>query len=349
MKFGCPAEIVTDRGANFLSKLVKSYCERLNTTHRMTSAFHPRSNGKCERLNGILKTMLRKYVHGAIHIWDQFVDTALFAARIRKHRSAGYSPFYLVYGREPVIPGDDLKPYLEGSIANDPRTIAEHTARELEDLGQERAAAEQRMRVVSEADKLKWDAAITKVDFEVGDHVLLRNEQKYGLEYNWMGPYIITGKNDTTNIYKLTTIGGEPYPSWVHVDRLKEVKAESVAEPWYNPTVSRAVWRSQNGVSTLPEANPKVTPSPSTAAQVDQRRSTVLEGSDVVAKRRFVPTPRQRSSGTLKRKAPLNVLKLRLVHGSKNITRSLTKNRDRCTSNHDNLTAAMNRSNEPQQ
>ncbi|KAG0741236.1 hypothetical protein G6F22_005145 [Rhizopus arrhizus] len=286
MKFGCPAEIVTDRGANFLSKLVKSYCERLNTTHRMTSAFHPRSNGKCERLNGILKTMLRKYVHGAIHIWDQFVDTALFAARIRKHRSAGYSPFYLVYGREPVIPGDDLKPYLEGSIANDPRTIAEHTARELESLGQERAAAEQRMRAVSEADKLKWDAVITKVDFEIGDHVLLRNEQKYGLEYNWMGPYIITGKNDTTNIYKLISIGGEPYPSWVHVDRLKEVKAESVAKPWYNPTVSRAVWRSQNVVSTLPEPNPRITPSPPTTVQVDQRRSTVLEGSDVVAKRK---------------------------------------------------------------
>ncbi|KAG1369131.1 hypothetical protein G6F61_012599 [Rhizopus arrhizus] len=167
MRFGCPSEIVTDRGANFLSKLVKHYTERVKITHRMTSAFHPRSNGKCERLNGILKTMLRKYVHGAIHIWDQFVDAALFATRIRKHRSAGFSPFYLVYGREPVLPGDELRPYLADELAKDPRTIAEHTARELEALGQNRAAAEQRMRAVSEHDKSKWDAAITKVDFEV--------------------------------------------------------------------------------------------------------------------------------------------------------------------------------------
>ncbi|KAG0753450.1 hypothetical protein G6F22_021444 [Rhizopus arrhizus] len=111
--------------------------------------------------------MLRKYVHGAIHIWDQFVDAALFATRIRKHRSAGFSPFYLVYGREPVLPGDELRPYLADELAKDPRTIAEHTARELEALGQNRAAAEQRMRAVSEHDKSKWDAAITKVDFEV--------------------------------------------------------------------------------------------------------------------------------------------------------------------------------------
>ncbi|KAG1244868.1 hypothetical protein G6F68_015271 [Rhizopus microsporus] len=155
MRFGCPNEIVTDRGANFLSKLVANYSRRVNITHRMTSAFHPRSNGKCERLNGILKSMLRKYVHGAIHIWDQFVDAALFATRVRKHRSAGFSPFYLVYGREPRLPGDELRPYLATRIAQDPRTIAEHTARELESLGQIRAAAQKRMEAVSESDKRK--------------------------------------------------------------------------------------------------------------------------------------------------------------------------------------------------
>ncbi|CEG76670.1 hypothetical protein RMATCC62417_11531 [Rhizopus microsporus] len=92
--------------------------------------------------------MLRKYVHGAIHIWDQFVDAALFAARVRKHTSAGL--------------------------------------------------------------------------------LLIRNEQKCGLEYNWMGPFTVTAKNDVTNIYKLVSVGGEPYLSCVHVDRLKEAKAEYI-------------------------------------------------------------------------------------------------------------------------
>ncbi|KAG1185105.1 hypothetical protein G6F70_009636 [Rhizopus microsporus] len=63
-----------------------------------------------------------------------------------------------------------------------------------------------------------------------------------------MGPFIVTAKNDVTNIYKLVSVGGEPYPSWVHVDRLKEVRADSIDTPWYNPTVSRAAWRAGVGL-----------------------------------------------------------------------------------------------------
>lgn len=288
MRFGCPEEIVTDRGANFTSKLVKHYTERIKTTHKLTSAFHPRTNGKCERLNGILKTMLRKLVHGAIHMWDEFVDCALFASRIRKHRTAGYSPFFLVYGREPRIPGDFLRPYVIPAVANDPRTIAEHTARELEDLGHVRAAAHKRMVMAYEYDKKRWDESIIKVDFEVGDHVLLRNEQKYGLEYNWMGPYLVVDKNAESNIYKLMTLGGEPYQSWVHVDQLKIVKAEAIKDVWYNPTVSRAAWRQEMGLSA--------------GSGVDQGRSKGLEGNGVVTTSRHKLKPiipnRTRSSRT---------------------------------------------------
>lgn len=289
MRFGCPAEIVTDRGANFMSKLVQLYCQRVRINHKMTSAFHPRTNGKCERFNGIIKTMLRKYVHGAIHMWDDFVDAALFACRVRKHRSAGVSPFFLVYGREPVLPGDFLRPYVLPLVANDPRTIAEHTARELEELGQVRAAAAKRMMAVAEYDKQRWDAAIDKLDFEIGDHVLLRNEQKYGLEYNWFGPFLVVDKNENINIYKLVDLGGVPYSSWVHVDRLKAVKAETIDTPWYNPAVSRAAWRSEMGLSGSGFGSGVG----SGAVKNDQRRSSVsVEDGVVMTSRRFRPRSR---------------------------------------------------------
>jgi len=292
MRFGCPQEILTDRGANFMSNVVKLYMHRVKVNHKFTSAFHPRTNGKCERLNGILKAMLRKYVNGAIFMWDKFVDTALFAARVRHHRSTGYSPFYLVYGREPLLPGDYTRPYFDKLTANDPRTVAEHTARELESLGQVRAASAHRMKMVSESDKERWDAAIEKLEFEVGDHVLLRNEQKYGLEYNWMGPFIVVDKNSESHVYKLVTIGGEPYSSWVYVDRLKGVKAESIDTPWYNPTVSRAAWREEMGLNSSNQAVSCTSSFSGTSGsvdQVDQSRSTISGGNDVVPKFRFKP------------------------------------------------------------
>ncbi|KAG1167428.1 hypothetical protein G6F71_009524 [Rhizopus microsporus] len=78
--------------------------------------------------------------------------------------------------------------------------------------------------------------------------------------------------------------------------------ADSIDTPWYNPTVSRAAWRAGVGLPA-PTDDSVVVPSaplsfstaraplPAGSARVDQRRSTVLEGSDVVPKRRkFLPT-----------------------------------------------------------
>ncbi|KAG1264653.1 hypothetical protein G6F61_013236 [Rhizopus arrhizus] len=82
---------------------------------------------------------------------------------------------------------------------------------------------------------------------------------------------------------------------------------------------------------------------------MEDEETNLATYQNVVAKRRFVPTPRQRPSGILKRKASLNALKLRLAHSSKNVTRPLAKYRDHRTSNHGNLTAASDRSKQPQQ
>lgn len=98
MRFSCPAEIVTERGANFMSKILKQYMAKIKSKHVLTSAFHPRTNSKCERLNQTFKHMLTKYVKGEVHSWDEFIETALFSCRIRKHATTGFSPFYMTYG-----------------------------------------------------------------------------------------------------------------------------------------------------------------------------------------------------------------------------------------------------------
>jgi hypothetical protein len=239
MRFGCPSEIVTDRGANFTSGLVAAYTKRVGTNHKLTSAFHPRTNSKVERYNGIIKQMLRKYVNGAIHRWDDFVYAALWASRIRVHSTTGFSPYYLVYGREPRLPGDVLRPYITKEMLLDKRTVADLTSRELELLGQHRAAAEFRLKAMGEADKQRWDAKIKPTSFEIGDMVMLTHEGKFGLEPRYKGPYIVTKVFPDFGTYQLETIAGEPLQSLVHVDRLKAAKGDKPAEPWYDPTASR--------------------------------------------------------------------------------------------------------------
>lgn len=246
MKFSCPVEICTDRGNNFMSKILKQYMKKIKSKHIFTSAFHPRTNSKVERNNQTFKHMLTKYVKGAIHSWDEYIDTALFACRVRKHATTKNSPFYLVYGQEPRLPGDTGKPFLEPFTESDPELIEKDTLARIRDLRENRFQAEENMRQQAVKDKAKWDSLLKKQTtqvFKTGDYVLLRHESKKGLEFNWMGPYEIIGVNLDFNTYRIKEIEGKIYASWVHTDRLHPVKYDGakVNKSWYIPRRARAI------------------------------------------------------------------------------------------------------------
>lgn len=245
MRFGCPEEIISDRGSNFMSKVVKQYMRKIKTKHNLTSAFHPRSNGKCERLNQTFKRMLIKYVNGEVHSWDEHMDTALFACRIRKHATTGFSPFYLTYGVEPKIPGDSHRPFISTLTEQDSELLSQDVLTHLRKLREDRYIAEDRLRRQAELDKTKWDSMLKNNQiqtFNVGDYVLLRHESKTGLEFQWMGPYKVIKRNLDFNTYQIQEIEGKLYNSWVHTDRLHPVKYDgsSINKSWYIPRVARS-------------------------------------------------------------------------------------------------------------
>ena len=59
-----------------------------------------------ERFNGTLLNMLRMYVHDSQEDWDLYLPGVLFAYRTAYHESLGDSPFFSLYGRDPVLPID---------------------------------------------------------------------------------------------------------------------------------------------------------------------------------------------------------------------------------------------------
>lgn len=150
--------------------------------------------------------MLRKYVQGSLHKWDDYVEPALWATRIRKHSTTGYSPYFLVYGRDPKLPGDELKPFICSESMQDPRTIADIAARESASLGQHRASAEAKLKAMGAKDKERWDSLIKPVGYEVGDLVMAKHESKFGLEPRFKGSYIITQEFDDFGTYSLETV-----------------------------------------------------------------------------------------------------------------------------------------------
>ena len=61
--------LLTDRGTNLLSHLMRDLCELLGIKKLNTTAYHPECDGLVERFNRTLKTMIRKHVLGSILTW----------------------------------------------------------------------------------------------------------------------------------------------------------------------------------------------------------------------------------------------------------------------------------------
>ena len=76
------------------------HLEKIMTLHKGISSYHPRTNGKVERLNGIIGIMLRKLLlNKPTKLWDLYLNQAIFACRIRTRTTTKTSSFYLLYDR----------------------------------------------------------------------------------------------------------------------------------------------------------------------------------------------------------------------------------------------------------
>ena len=101
---GCPEVLVTDNGTEFVAKDFSDYLNKMGIKHVRSTPRHPESNGKIERFNRTFKEMLAKAVRNAPEDWEEHVGATLFSHRISVSDVTHYSPFYLLYGRQPRAP-----------------------------------------------------------------------------------------------------------------------------------------------------------------------------------------------------------------------------------------------------
>ena len=103
-RHGVPRELLSDRGAAFLSRLLKEVCVLMGIKKANTTAYHPQTDGLVERFNQTLTDMLAKTVERDGKNWDVRLPYVLFAHRTSSQESTKESPFYLLYGRDPQLP-----------------------------------------------------------------------------------------------------------------------------------------------------------------------------------------------------------------------------------------------------
>jgi transposase InsO family protein len=115
---GLPVSIVSDRDTRFTSSFWQSLCTQLGIKLRMSTAYHPQSDGQAEKANATLETFLKAYIAQlkSPKQWSRLLPLAEFTYNAAKHKAIGMSPFEADIGYIPRLPLDLLAP--------DPRTPA---------------------------------------------------------------------------------------------------------------------------------------------------------------------------------------------------------------------------------
>ena len=101
---GLPEVLVSDRDPRFTGLFWQALWKVLGTKLRLSSPYHPQTDGQTERANRTLEEVLRAYVGPDLNDWHRYLPLAEFAYNNSTQASTGFSPFYLNSGQHPLTP-----------------------------------------------------------------------------------------------------------------------------------------------------------------------------------------------------------------------------------------------------
>ena len=179
--FGIPKRLHADQGANFESKVIRALCHLLGVEKSRTTPFHPMGNGSCERMNQTLISMLGTLPERRKKDWTSYIGMLVLAYNSTKCDSTGFSPYFLMFGREPRLPVDNMFP-----LCSEPR--GDYITNVKEALEWAWAKASENGSKAKESQKKYYDKRVRGAALILGDKVLVRNcsfEGPHKLQDKW--------------------------------------------------------------------------------------------------------------------------------------------------------------------
>ena len=107
-RYSCFSVLVSGNGGENVNKIVRETLNTLNIKHIKTSFYAPNSNGKIERSHRTLLSVLTKLLNDNVRDWDLHLNSALAAIRFSVNETTKFSPFFLLYNRDPIFPLDNV-------------------------------------------------------------------------------------------------------------------------------------------------------------------------------------------------------------------------------------------------
>ncbi|XP_026116332.1 uncharacterized protein LOC113094960 [Carassius auratus] len=219
-RVGIPQEILTDQGTPFMSQLMAELCQLLKVKQLRTSVYHPQTDGLVERFNQTLKQMLRRVVAEDGRDWDLMLPYVLFGIREVPQASTGFTPFELLFGRQPRGLLDVAREAWEQQPAPH-RTVIEHVREMRERIERVMPLVREHLAESQRAQKRLYDRPAQPREFQPGDRVLvLVPTATSKFLASWQGPYTIIEKVGPVT-YRVRQVGRRKEQQIYHINLLK--------------------------------------------------------------------------------------------------------------------------------
>lgn len=219
--YGIPEKLHSDQGADFESKTIKELCQLMGIHKIRTTPYHPRGN-PVERFNRTLLSMLGTLKECDKVHWSSFVKPLVHAYNCTKHDSTGFTPYELMFGRQPRLPID-----LAFDVPQNREQFKTHSqyVRDLKsrlqgtyDLAMRNAAK------VGERNKARFDKHVLESTLDIGDRVLVRNVRlrgKHKLADKWESlVYVVVNRAGDLPVYTVKPEGKDGPSRTLHRDLL---------------------------------------------------------------------------------------------------------------------------------
>ena len=189
---GMPRSIVSDRDPRFVSKFWRELWRVLGSTLRMSSAYHPQTDGQTEAMNRVVEMVLRCVLHADrdYSSWESVLPTVEFVINNSPSQATGYTPFYLNYGFHPCTPADLIRDH--------DATLVEGVTNFVDRMQRNFSTAVKFLNRAKDRMKEQSDRKRRELRFNTGEQVLLstehlnlKNAPVHKLRRRFVGPFFV--------------------------------------------------------------------------------------------------------------------------------------------------------------